>query len=88
MAFGARPSNVAQSIAAPMLGLVSIGVAFGLAGSIATATLLRNLLFAVSPLDPTTQLISAVAVTFCSILAALGPVSRAMRLNPSDVLRC
>lgn len=87
MALGASPIDIVRATALPTLMLVVAGIGFGLASSVATGVLLRNLLFAVSPWNIETQAASAGLVALCAVLAIVWPAVRAARLDPSIGLR-
>lgn len=89
MALGARPVDILRATGLRTLIFVAAGITSGLAGSIVTATLLRNLLFDVSPWNWNVQtlVVSAAVVTACAALATLWPAVRAARLDPSTALR-
>jgi predicted permease len=87
MALGAEPAAILRLMLTDGLRLVAIGSGLGLAGAFAGARSVQHQLFGVESTDPTTF------VTVCGILLAVGavacfiPARRAMRTNPSVVLR-
>jgi hypothetical protein len=87
LALGAGPFDIAQATALRTCVVVGIGIGAGLASSIATATLLRGLLFDVSPWNVGTLAVSAGFVIFCSGAAIVLPIARATRLEPGVALR-
>jgi len=87
MALGAGQSTVQRLIMSEAGRLALLGVAFGLAGSLAGATLLRNLLFGVSTWDLPTLLGVAVLLGSSALLASYIPAHRAASLNPVEALR-
>ena len=67
--------------------LAAIGVALGIAASLALTNLLKGMLFGVRPLDALTFVaVSAVLLLVC-LLASSGPAYRAARLDPVKTLR-
>ncbi len=87
MALGATPASIVRMTLALAGRWTAAGIAIGAAASLATARLLRSLLFQVGPEDPA-ALGAAVAV-LCAIalLAAAAPARRASRLDPIHTLR-
>jgi ABC-type lipoprotein release transport system permease subunit len=62
-------------------------VAIGLAAALASARVLGNLLFEVSPLDPWTYGFVAAALVAVSVVATLLPALRATRVDPMASIR-
>jgi predicted permease len=87
MALGAGQSTVQRLILNEAGRLAALGVAFGVAGSIAGATLLRNLLFGVSAWDLPTLIGVAAVFGFSALLASYVPAHRAASVNPIEALR-
>jgi predicted permease len=87
MALGARPSTVQRLILTQAGRLTALGVAFGLVGSLAGTTLLRNLLFGVSVWDLPTLIAVAAVLGISALLASYVPAHRAASLNPLEALR-
>jgi ABC-type antimicrobial peptide transport system permease subunit len=67
--------------------LIVIGIAAGVAGSLATAGLLRPLLFGIQPWDWTTLAGVALLLAVAATLASYLPAHRAASVNPVDALR-
>ncbi|HET7695797.1 MAG TPA: ABC transporter permease [Vicinamibacterales bacterium] len=87
VALGARTRNIVRSVAATGLGAVLIGVALGVAGSIAVAEQLGDALFGVSARDARV-LLGVTAVLILTALLANGlPARRAARVDPMRTLR-
>src|SRR5262249_4116855 len=86
VALGSTAGGVVRLILREAIVLVGAGLAFGLAGSVALRRAVANELYGVSPLDP--AVISAVVAVLASVavLAAVGPVRRALRVDPVIVL--
>ncbi len=87
MALGAQRADVLRLVVARGMLFMALGVALGLAGTLATSHLLASQLFAVTPTDPlslagVTLLLAGVAGLACWI-----PARRAARTNPLEALR-
>ncbi len=82
MAIGASPADVVRLVIGGGLRLVAIGVALGLAGSVALAGLIRSLLFDVAPSDPLSYALTAVVLLAVAFVACYMPARRAMRIDP------
>jgi ABC-type antimicrobial peptide transport system permease subunit len=64
-----------------------VGIALGVAGSMATSTLLKRMVFGVSPSDPWTMAAVAGALGIVALVASVVPALRAARVDPAAVLR-
>jgi ABC-type antimicrobial peptide transport system permease subunit len=87
MALGARPSQVIGLVLQSIRTTVVLGLGVGLAISAATAPLLRNYLYGLSPFDPLAYAQVAVILTAAAALATWLPARRATRVNPAEALR-
>jgi predicted lysophospholipase L1 biosynthesis ABC-type transport system permease subunit len=87
MALGAQRSAVSGMVLREALRLVVIGIGAGALGSLATAGLLRPLLFGVRPWDATTLGGVAVLLGLAAMLASYLPARRAASVNPVEALR-
>ena len=68
--------------------LVAIGVALGLAASVALSPVVRTLLYELEPRDPATiALAASVVLPIVGLLAGWLPARRAARIDPAQVLR-
>lgn len=88
MALGATRANILRLISAEGIRLIVLGSAVGLAASLATARLLRSLLFHVSARDPLSYLVVIVLLALVALCATLLPAIRAMKTDPMAALRC
>ena len=86
-ALGAGAGDVMALVARQAAGVAGQGLALGLAGALALAHVLRSLLFAVHPLDPVTLATVVAVVVAATAAASLGPVSRALAVDPARALR-
>lgn len=87
MALGGEPKHVAALLAREMLGITIAGIAIGIAGAFAAAPLIRSQLYGISPQDPVSMAIAAAFVVAIAIAASAMPTARAIRTEPSMVLR-
>jgi predicted permease len=87
MALGAQRVAVYQLIMRESLWLVGIGIAVGLLGAVAAATLVRGLLFGVRPWDASTLAAVAVVLSVFALVATYIPARRAARIDPMVALR-
>jgi putative ABC transport system permease protein len=87
MALGAPPSDLVRVVMAHATRPIAIGLAAGLVGATMASRLLHTLLFGVAPTDPATFCAVAMIVASVSALACVGPIRRAMRLDPIAAMR-
>ncbi len=87
MALGAQIGSVYRLILQEAGWLTLVGIGIGLAGAVAAATLMRDLLFGVKTWDIATLATVAGVLGVASLLASFIPARRAASVNPVDVLR-
>ena len=87
IAIGATPSAVFATILRSGMTLVVAGIAVGLTVTLASATLLENLLFGISPRDPVVYTIVVLIVVTAGLFANVIPAGRAARFDPMQALR-
>lgn len=87
MALGAQDSDVLRFVARRGMSLVLIGIAIGLAASLAVTRVLRSLLYGVSAIDPLTFLGVSLLLAGVALVAILIPARRAMKVDPMVALR-
>ena len=87
MAMGARPAAVCQLVLGEAGRLAAVGIAAGLVCAVAAATLMRDLLFGVSPWDLPTLAVVAAGLGACTLVASYLPARRAAAVNPVETLR-
>jgi len=87
MALGARPSQVLRLIVRQGMRMVLIGVVTGAVVSLALARLMTKLLYGVSPTDPVTFAVVAIALCGVAFAAVYIPARRAAGIDPVQALR-
>ena len=87
MAIGARRSDIFNLVIGHGFRLIGIGVAIGLAGSLAMAHFLATLLFGLGATDAITLCGVACAFSIAGLAACYLPARRAMRVDAQAVLR-
>jgi putative ABC transport system permease protein len=87
LALGATVEQIFTLVVGRAVRLGAIGVAIGVAGAGAVAPLLASQLFGVRPFDlPTVAAVCALLLS-AAVIAALAPARRAMRVDPTTMLR-
>lgn len=87
MALGSQRSGIVRIILMSGLKLALVGSILGIAGAFAASSLLRSMLFGVSPFDPIVMLIAACVVFALAIVASALPARRAASIDPMKALR-
>ncbi len=87
MAIGARPADVQRMVLVDGGRLAIAGVAIGTVLALASARVLRGLLFHVSASDPATFVAVGAALIAVATLASYIPARRATRVDPMVALR-
>jgi putative ABC transport system permease protein len=87
MALGSQRSGIIRLILESGAKLAAIGCVLGLAGAAAASSLLRSLLFGVSPFDPLVLTLAAVCVLLLALGASTFPALRAASIDPMQALR-
>lgn len=87
VALGATRVHVLTQVMKQGLQVTALGVAIGLAGSLALNRLISSLLFGVQPADILTIVSVIAAITAVAVVASYLPAWRASRLDPNVVLR-
>jgi ABC-type antimicrobial peptide transport system permease subunit len=64
-----------------------VGIAAGTIAALASAKVMRTLVFGVSASDPLTLAAVGATLVFVALMASLVPAYRALRLDPVRVLR-
>jgi predicted permease len=87
MALGARSGSVLLQILRNAMGLVAVGLGFGLAGAFGLTRVMKSLLFETSPLDPFALGIGCASMMLIGVVAGFLPAARAARVDPVTTLR-
>ncbi len=87
MALGSQRSGIVRLILVSGAKLAAFGCVLGLAAAAADTTLLRSLLFGVSPFDPLVLTLAAVGVLLLALTASMLPALRAASIDPMQALR-
>jgi len=87
VALGAQSKDVLKQVLQEGARLAAVGLALGLAGSLAATRLIATLLFGVKPADPLTFVVVAVILASVTLAASYIPARRATRVDPTVALR-
>ena len=87
IALGAGTASVLRLVLGQGLVLASLGLALGLAATIAGTRFLTSMLFQVQPNDPVVYLAVAVLLGIVALVASYVPACRATRIDPMIALR-
>jgi ABC-type antimicrobial peptide transport system permease subunit len=87
IALGAKPRQVEALVVGGALRLAGLGVGLGLAGALATARVLRGLLFGVTSWDPSAYAGAVLILLLVAAVAGWIPARRAARVDPVTALR-
>jgi ABC-type antimicrobial peptide transport system permease subunit len=87
MAVGASPRQVRMLVVRQGLRLISLGVLFGLSGSLMLPDALRGLLYGVEASDPAILASVALLLTGVATMAVYVPARTATRIDPVTALR-
>jgi putative ABC transport system permease protein len=87
VALGAQPGNILNLVVFRAAGLSMIGLAIGVAISLAGSRLISRFLFGVSAADPITLGATSLVILLVALTAALVPALRACKIDPAIALR-
>jgi ABC-type antimicrobial peptide transport system permease subunit len=87
MALGAKAGSVVRLVMIEGLRPIALGMAIGLAGSLALNRLLAQLVYGVSTSDPAVFTAVAFFLTVAALLASYIPAWNATRIDPMLALR-
>jgi putative ABC transport system permease protein len=87
MALGAQQGSILRLVIRDAATVLAAGIAAGLLGSIWITRLVRQLLFGLTPNDPSTLALAVAALVAVALVATYVPARRAMRVDPMIALR-
>ena len=87
LALGAPIGSVTTTFVRRGLMLSALGCGCGLVAALASAPLMRSLLFSVSPSDPLTYVAMSTSLILTAVLASYFPARRATSVDPVEALR-
>ncbi len=87
LALGSPRAGIVRLVVISGAKLAAAGCVFGLLGAAAASSLLRSLLFGVSPFDPPVLVAAAAVVLLLSVGASMLPALRAASVEPIEALR-
>ena len=86
-ALGAQTGDVLRLVIAEGMSPVLVGIAAGTVAALASARVMKTLVFGVSAADPLRLVAVAATLALVAFMASLVPVYHALRLDPVKVLR-
>lgn len=87
MALGATRQSIVRMVLRRGLTNVAVGLAAGIVLALSTGGLMKSFLYGVKPLDGSTYLLVAIAISVVGTLAALVPAWRGASVEPVKTLR-
>jgi ABC-type antimicrobial peptide transport system permease subunit len=87
MALGAQPRGVVWLVAKRALGLVGLGVAFGVPAAWMLSQSIQSMLFGLTSTDRGVVTVAVILLVAASLAAASIPARRAARVDPMIALR-
>jgi ABC-type antimicrobial peptide transport system permease subunit len=87
MALGATRMDILRLIVGEGVRLIAVGGVLGIGAALATAQLLKSMLFNVGPRDPLTYAAVALLLALVALAATLVPARTAMKVEPVVALR-
>ena len=87
LALGAAPRDVLRLVLGQGLALAAAGAAIGVLAGLAGGSLMRTLLYSVTPTDAVTLISVPLGLVAVALLACYVPARRAMKVDPLIALR-
>jgi putative ABC transport system permease protein len=87
VALGANKTHIIKMLLQQGMIPVAVGLIFGIVGAFAFSRFIAGLLYAVSPFDPATFIVTSLFMTVVAFLASYIPARRAMKVHPIIALR-
>lgn len=87
LALGADPGRLKALVVRQAAVPLTVGLVLGLGGAPAVGRQLQSLMYEITPQDPATLAITALALLAVGLLAAYVPARRAARIDPRVALR-
>ncbi len=87
MALGAGRGEIMRLVLGRGLVLVAIGIALGIGASLSVSSMVANMLFGISPIDPVTFIGVPALLAAMALVASYVPAFRATRIDPAIALR-
>jgi putative ABC transport system permease protein len=87
VALGASKSDILKMMVQQGMIPVALGLIFGIIAAFAFSRFIEGLLYAVSPFDPATYIVTPLFMTLVALLASYLPARRAMKVHPVIALR-
>lgn len=87
MAIGATRGRIVRLVLRDGMAWVGIGIAVGLTGAFAAASIMATLLFDIPARDPVTFAVVAAVVTLVAFVASAIPAVRAVHIDPTIAMR-
>ena len=87
MALGARSQSVVRAVLGSTMRIVTAGLGIGVAVALALSSVLRGLLYGITPTDPAVFATTILVLAGAAALASYLPARRAARVDPIKALR-
>jgi predicted permease len=87
IALGEQADQIVRRVTTEVISMLALGALIGLALGIASERYIETLLYQVKPTDLPMLVVPVVTILTASLLAALPPVLRAVRIDPASMLR-
>ena len=87
MALGARNAELKNMFVWTALKVAAVGAVFGLAMAVGLSRFMQSLVFEISPLDPSTFIVTPLLLAIAVMVASYLPARRATSLSPAEVLK-